>query len=168
MVALGLYLAAHALGHFREKMAAEVGHHQPHHLGAPGHQAARHPIRLIVQLLDAFQDAFARSVTDVGVVVKHLRYGNDRDTKIAGNVFQRCWHMISPKRLRLPHGFRALVRLAARYCRSRSRFSTLARNGDAPPTDKAARCHLRHVASTQTETIAAAECHSTTVPKTIK
>ena len=48
-----------ALGDFGEEGVHQVGHDQPDHEGAPRRQAARHPVGLVIQLLDAGQHAAA-------------------------------------------------------------------------------------------------------------
>ena len=85
--------AGYAFGDFGEKRVHQVRHHQPHDERAPRRQAARHPIGLVVQFLDAGENAAACLGTDIGAAPHNFRDGHNRDVQVLGYVFQSHWRI---------------------------------------------------------------------------
>ena len=79
-------LARHARRHLGEERVHQIGDHEAHHVSAPRDQAARNPVRLVVQLARALDDFLARFFTDIAVASQRLGYGHQRHAQVVGDV----------------------------------------------------------------------------------
>ncbi len=72
----------------------QVRDHQADHVGAPRDQTAGNPVRPVVQLPCAFQDAGAGRCADVGVAAQSLGHGHQRDPQVPGYVYHSNAHAL--------------------------------------------------------------------------
>jgi len=79
-------------GNLRKKGVGKFGQEQPDGVGAPRHQAASHPVHLIVQLLSAPQYTLAGGRADLPLVSQGLRHRDHGDLQISRYVHHRCAH----------------------------------------------------------------------------
>ena len=71
---------------------SEFGQQQANGVGAPCHQAARHPIRLVIEFLGAPQHTLARGFADPALVAQDLRDRHHGDFQVFRDVHHGCGH----------------------------------------------------------------------------
>src|ERR1035438_4825306 len=77
-----------ALGDLGEEGVHQIGNDHSDHEGAARRETARHPVGLVVELLDAGQHPAARFRADIGASPDYLGNGHHADVEIARDVLQ--------------------------------------------------------------------------------